>query len=99
MNQGYGAQWGRVPHAHAKPWACHPNPRGRATQPSAALKVIAPAAGLQLFDHFADGFLVMFAGDERGAGRVDDDAVFDAERDDQVLAAGADDAAACADAE
>lgn len=46
----------------------------------------APAAGFQFFDDLADGFFVVFVGNQRGIVGVDHDAVLESQRDDQVIA-------------
>ena len=56
--------------------------------PPGGLEVFMPAPLFDQFDQFADRFFVVFVRHQGRLGRVDDDAVFDPQRHDQVLVVG-----------
>src|ERR1700741_2754780 len=63
------------------------------------LQVVSPSKFFELLYDFADLLFVVLVGDECSLGRVNDNAIFHAERHDQVLPAAANDRAAGSEAD
>ena len=63
------------------------------------LQILSPATLFQEFYELAYGFFVVLVGNQRGVGRMDDDAVFNSQRGDEMIVARPDDRARRVDAD